>query len=164
MSASYTTVSLMLMTVPVVSSRTVVTSAELNNFAERGESIINARIGARYALPLTQRVPVLETVATDLACYFFLSRRVFTQEKRNDSVWVDRYKESMDLLDKIADGDMALTAADGGLIPARTDVHEMWSNTKDYHPTMTEDLTALHVQDKDKIEDLRDARDQGVGE
>lgn len=164
MSASYTTVSLMLMTIPVVSSRTNATSAELDQFASRGESLINARIGARYALPLTQRVPVLETIATDLAVYFFLSRRVFTQEKRNDSMWVDRYKESMEFLDKIADGDMALTAADGGLIAARTDIHEMWSNTKDYHPTMTEDLTELQIQDKDKIDDLRDARDQSVGQ
>ncbi len=152
----------MLLTVPVVSSRTNATSAELDQFAQRGESIINARIGARYALPLTQRVPVLETIATDLACYFFLSRRVFTQEKRNDSVWVDRYKESLDLLDKIAEGDMALTTDTGGLISARTDIHEMWSNTRDYHPTMTEDLIELQIQDEDKINDLRDARDQSI--
>lgn len=157
---TYSTVSLCLMTLPSVTSRTNVTSAELAQFIDRGESIINAKIGALYNLPLGVRVPLLETIATDLGCYYFLSRRVFTQEKRNDSVWPDRYKESLMLLDKIANGELTLITESGGIISARTDVHETWSNTMDYHPTMTEDYQELMVVDGDKIDDLRSEREQ----
>lgn len=163
MSASYTTVSLMLMTYPAITSRTNVSSAELDRFAQLGEGIINAHLAARYTLPFSfGYVPQpLETIATSLGSYFFLSRRVFTQEKRNESSWVTAlYKESMDLLKMIKDGELALTGPDGSIINSRTDIHETWSNTMDYHPTMTEDYEELMVVDADKIDDLRAEREQ----
>lgn len=155
---SYTTVSLMMLSMPFVGSRTNITSAEFAEFGGRAESVINAKIAKQYSLPLSQSVPLLETLATDIGCYYVLSRRVFTGEKKNDSEWPDRFKEAMNLLDDVASGKTPLIGADGGIVGARTDQNEAWSSTMDYEPVMTADEPVYQVEDEDRIEDIRDDR------
>lgn len=158
---SYSTVSEMLVTLPVVSSRTSATSAELAVFGERGETLMNATLAKRYVLPFAQVIPLLRTLSTDMACYQFLSRRVFTQERDNKSAWPDRFKESMETLGKIASGEIPLIGIDGGVIPESAAQIQIWSNTQDYEPAMTEDHVTAQIVDPDKIDDIRDERYEG---
>lgn len=133
---SFTSVSAMLNTLPGVSSSTNATSAQLMLFAERAESVISAKLAKRYAIPFTatfQPTSILHDIATDLACYKFLTRRVFTSERANKSEWPDRFKESMDLLDEIACGQIPLLDSSGGLIPESGQI-VIWSNTMHCRP------------------------------
>lgn len=155
---TYSTVSHMLATVPVVSSRTNANSADLNGFLKRAEGIMDSRLARRYALPLVGSYQILNHVATDLSVYFFLTRRVFTQEKANESSWPDRFKESFGLLQEIADGVIPLVGEDGVVAPVSEALMDVWSNTLAYNATMTEDDPLNQFIDEDKIDDIRDAR------
>lgn len=156
----YTTTSLMLLTLPAIGSRTNITSAHLSEFARRAESVINAKLGKLYTVPFSATPPVIEHIATEIGLYYALSRRVFTQEKKNQSEWVTGFKEAFKLLDDIASGAVTLIDSAGAIIAASTAVQEVWSNTSDYLPTITEDSEILHDIDPDKIDDLRQDRDQ----
>lgn len=162
----FTTVSAMCVLLPNVSSSTNATSAQLCLFAQDAEGIMNAKLSKLYALPFTFVVPVghiLHSIATDLACYRFLTRRVFTSERANKSDWPDKFREAMDLLDEIVAGEIPLLDSSASLIPASTAQIHVWSNTMDYHPTMTEDDVGSQFVDEDKIWDIRDDRRLGVG-
>lgn len=156
---SFTTVSAMLVTLPGISSSTNATSAQLAVFAERAESVMNAKLARLYTIPFASPPPkVLETIATELAVYSFLTRRVFTQEKQNNSAWPDRYREAMELLDEIVAGEVPLITASGAVIPSTTAQQQIWSNTMTFHPTITEDDEVHQFVDDDKVRDIRDDR------
>lgn len=155
---TFTTVSLMMVTLPAVGSRTSVTSSDLAVFAGRAEATMTAKWAALYSFPLPTS-PFVETLATDYACYLLLSRRIFTTERQNDSAWVERFKESIEDIDKVASGEITLVDSAGGII-ARTDTEmRPWSNNQNYLPTMTEDDNRNQLKDPDKIDDLRAERD-----
>jgi hypothetical protein len=161
---SFTTVSAMLVTLPGISSSTNATSAQLAIFAERAESVMNAKLAKSFTLPFAGRVPVLETIATKQALCEFLTSRVFTQERQNNSEWPDRLcKESMELLDKIVLGEVPLLYSSGGLIAGSTAQSQIWSNTMGYRPTMTEDDERNQVVDRWKIKDIQADRAGAVG-
>ena len=155
---SYTTVGVLYVMLPAIGSKTNVTSSELLVFGAQAQTIVNAKIGKRYALPLTNVVPLLETITTDIALYRFLSLRVFTQESKNKSEWPEKYKETMGLLDDIADGTMPLITNSGSLLSQSETSNEAWSNTMDYAPSMTDDNTLNQIDDIDKLNDIKDAR------
>lgn len=155
---SWTTVSLMLMTLPAVNSRTSADSATIANFAGRAEATMRAKWADKYTFPLAPS-PYVETLATDYACYLLLTRRIFTTERQNDSPWVDRFKEALDDIDKVASGEISLVDS-AGVIIARSDSTERpWSNTMGYLPTTTEDDVRSQVTDPNKIEDIKSERD-----
>lgn len=163
---SYTTVSAMLVLLPNVSSSTNASSAHLSLFAQDAEGLMNAKLSKTYALPFTFVVPaghVLRSIATDLACYRFLTRRVFTSERANKSEWPDRFREAMDLLDEIVSGGIPLLDSSGGVIPASISQSQIWSNTMNFQPTMTEDSEEVQFVDEDKIRTIRDDRNQFIG-
>jgi hypothetical protein len=61
---SFTTVSEMLVTLLGISSSTNATSAQLAVFAQRAESVMNAKLAKAFVLPFAGRVPVLETTSS----------------------------------------------------------------------------------------------------
>lgn len=156
----YSTVSGMMLSLPAVASRTNITSSNMYAFLVRGQSIIDAKIARLYPLPLTSTIPILEPINSDLAVYLML-RRFFTQEKSNDSAWVDRYKDAMGLLDEIASGEIPLLDANGTIVSGNTNLFEIWTNNIDFQPTMTEDATFLQEVDPDKIREIRIERSGG---
>lgn len=155
---SYTTVSLMFVTLPDLGSVTTLSSLQLATFAGQGEALINAKISPMYSLPMTVEVPILQAIATDIAIYNVLTRRLFTSKQLETSPWPDRYKESLSILDKIADGTIPLVTASGAVLGGRTDQAEVYSTTKDSVPTFWEGPTEDHIQDADKIESEADRR------
>lgn len=155
---SYTSISKMLSILPDLGSVTTLTSAQLFEFAGQAESEINAALVKKYSLPLSGEVPILTTLATDIAIYKVLTRRLFTSERLAASPWPDRYKEAVAQLDKIAAGDLMLVDASGTAIGDRTDLAETFSTTQNYVPTMWEGPTPDHVIDPQKIKDEADRR------
>ncbi len=155
---SWTTVSLMMMTLPAVSSRTSVDSATMSNFAGRAEATMRAKWADRYSFPLAPS-PFVEALSTDYACYLLLSRRIFTTERQNDSAWVDRFKEALDDIEKVASGDISLVDSAGAIIERADSLERPWSSTTNYLPTMTEDDPRSQVVDPNKIEDIQSERE-----
>ena len=89
-----------------------------------------------------------------------LARRVFTQERMKESTWPQVFKEALGQLEEIAKGSIQLVGSDGTLVPTLSGNREMWSNTKDYHPTFVDGLSDLdQFHDPDKIDDLEDDKD-----
>lgn len=154
---SYTTVSLMQMTLAEVGSISTMTDSVLLLHAGAAENYINAKISKRYSLPFTQSVPLLETLATDLAIYRVITGRIVVNKEHP---WFSRYKDALGVLDEIAEGSLPLITNSGEELAGRSDSSmQVWSNTKGYTPTHWEGDWSLHKQDPDKLEDEADARD-----
>ena len=124
--------------------------------AGRAEALINAKIAKRYSIPISGQIPLLETLATDLAIYNVLTSRIVIKAEHP---WFQRYKNSLDILDQIADGKLALIDSAGNIQTGREDVTELTSSTRGYAPTFWEGPDTLQIQDEDKMEDESDARD-----
>lgn len=154
----YTSVSLMLLTLPNV-SLTSVTSAHLCQFAAYGESLIDTKLSKRYVIPLTGTFPILETIATDLGLYYLLSRRIFTKERMNNSEWPDRFKESVELICDIGNGKWPLINNSGTVVAGRNDLAEAFSDKQDFIPTFFEGPETLTEPDQEKIREELDDRD-----
>lgn len=160
MALKYTTVSRMLSVLPMVGSVSNLSSSDIVNlFAIPAESIIDGYLIRHYTLPIAGTIPILQALADDISLYRILSRRVFTQEKLQDSVWPDRFKEAEEMLQKIADGEILLVDSNGNLISARTDLADVRSNTDSYLPTFHEGSIGEHIQDPNKMTDIHDDRD-----
>ena len=158
---TYTDVSRCYATVPAVGSATSVQSNEMAFFIENAEGIINAKLAKLYTVPVlinSVAPPVLTAIATDLALYRALALRMFTQEQINKSVWPDRFKEAMELLDEIAAGEMLLVAS-GSVLETDSSRIKLESNTQGYTPTFNEDSFLQSTQDPDKLDDIANDRD-----
>ena len=149
----------MLAAEPMVGSLTTITSAHLAQFADDAEALIDGRIVRNYNVNFSSAPIQLVALATDLALYNVLAKRIFTQERLQQSGCVDRFKESMLEVQKVADGSSILTTSSGDIIAARTEVAELDSNTRTYLQTFHEGPIGSEVQDKDKIDDLLSDRE-----
>jgi phage gp36-like protein len=156
--ADYTNVTLLKQTLPMLNSVTTVQSADLARVITAAESVMNAKLARTYTVPVVPTPPVLETIATDLTLYRLLAMRFYTTEQMNNSVWPDRFKESMELVDKIASGEMPLITASGTTVSATVGNTAMYSSTELYQQTMTEDCPELSSVDPEKIIDTRALR------
>ena len=155
---SYTTVSLMAMTLPDIGSITTLTSAHIALYAGMAQTMVDAKIARFYTLPFTVEVPKLQEITTELGLYYLLTRRIFTAQVPNNSTWPDRYREAMAQLDAIAAGELLLVDSSGTVIAGRTDIAEVFSTTMNYVPTFHEGPWSLQIQDADKIEDELERR------
>ncbi len=145
---------------PMIGSLSDLTSAQLvSAFIDPAEGEMDSRLSRRYNVPVLGTIPILQGIADDLAIYRVLSRRVFTQDQLKNSVWPDRFKESLDLLIEISKGEVQLVDSDGALVAQKTDVAEAVSSTEGYLPTFHEGGSWLdQVKDPDKVDDLLDER------
>lgn len=156
---SYTSIPLMQTRFPEIGSLTTLSSAALLTFAGDAEAMINAKLARYYTIPFTVLVPQLQTIATDMAVYLLMSRRLFTKEQINDSPWVDRYKEVLKELDDMAVGKTVLVDSSGQVLAGRTDIAEAYSSTMTYTPTFGEGPIENQTQDQDKLDAEDAARD-----
>lgn len=154
LTVSYTSVELVLTTLPEVGSITTVTSNIIAHFAGRAEAEINARIGVRYQLPLSVDVPILTALATDLAIYYLMGRKPLVGAQSKADPWFAKFKEGRDLLMDIVDGKIELLTAAGAAVTQRTDRDRFYSTTDDYLPTFFEGgVPEDWTQDPDKTTD-----------
>ena len=158
---SYTTVTQILQTLSALGSISTLNNSLLLLHAGQAEALINAKIAKRYTLPLTQSVPILETLATDIAIYNVLTTRISLKTEVGQHPWFQRFKMALDTLDDIVNGDVVLVGTQGTIVEDRSDLTEMYSTTMTYKPTTYEGPVELQDKDPDKVKDNLDARDLG---
>lgn len=157
----YTTVDNVYQGYPTVGSITTITSIVISSlFIVQVEAMINSKISKLYSVPVAGSPPLLEMIARDITMYRLLSRRMYPQERASNSDWPDRFKESMALLDQIADGEMPLLTASGTAIAQLSTTGAVpWSNTQAYTPTFLDDGDDVGaVIDPDKQDDASGLR------
>lgn len=137
-----------------------VTSNEVSSvFISDAESFINAHLAKRYVVPVTPE-PLITMLASDLAIFNMMAEKLgevpdFMQK---------RYDRAIDMLKKLVEGDMILTAS--GTTIVTTGDNFAWSSTESYHGIFSPVLDPLdQAVDQDWIDDDRAARvgDIGVG-
>ncbi len=158
MGVTYTDVDRVFDTLPDLKTDTDLTSAHMVIFIEDAEADINAKLRSKYDVPVLGEVPLLKSIATDCSIYRVLSRRIFTQERLENSVWPDRYKECVETLDALAKGELTLVDSAGTIISADTTAESFQSTTKGDHQTFWEGGDFEQIQDSDKISDERNRR------
>jgi phage gp36-like protein len=126
LTTSYTSVENLLRVLPDIGSVTTLASAHLTFFIGQAEAIINGRISQRYALPLSAVPQQLESVATDIAIYYLLAKRLYTGKQLEASPWPDRYKEALETLGEIAEGAITLTDTAGTVLAGRSDIAQVY--------------------------------------
>lgn len=156
MISSYTNVAAIQAFFPAVGSATLVTSATIFSYIEDVTNEIDALVGRRYELPLSG-AQLLQSIAKRMATYDLITIRLmneFGKEAMKDNPFFDRLKEAREQLKAIGEGTQLLYDSSGSLIAQRTDIVEVWSNTKDQNPTFHEASQYDTVQDPDKIEGI----------
>lgn len=159
---SYTSVQLILQAVPEIGSISTVTSLVVAHYAGRAEAELNARVGLRYTLPLASCPPLLTALATDLACYYLLTRKPLVGNQTKGDAWFDKFKEARDTVKELVEGKIELLDADGSAsYTARTDNNHFYSNTMGYLPTFFDGATGPEEfeLDSDKTTDDLNDRD-----
>lgn len=156
--AFYTSVSNLILTTPAVNSIAAITSAAMVHYIDRVEGLINAKLSKRYTIPLSNNIPLLSMIATDLAIYEIVAKRGLTKTSDTENDWPSRFKEANSLLDDIANGNISLATSSGDIISLST-ASIPYSNTMDYVPTFGEDDFEQSMQDQDKLDDIADDRD-----
>lgn len=129
---SYSTVAKIHDVYPMIGSVTNITSAHVAGAIGAEQAFVDAKLGARYAIPFSPVPPLVETIVTDLATYRLLTQRVFTQERMNESAWPDAFARGVGLLDALAAGSMSLVSGSGTVIGESTAGGiggEVWSST-----------------------------------
>jgi phage gp36-like protein len=113
-------------------------AARFSRHIDRAESMVNAAVGRRYALPFivatttTNVPPLLRTLTEDIATYYAL-RGSFSQDGKVKNPYLVEYESAIKLLKEIAAGTMPLTYTDGSEVPANSS-NLFLSSTKDYVP------------------------------
>ncbi len=155
---SYSTVSLMMLTLPAAMSLTNVQSAHFAHYGGQAQALVSAKLAKFYSMPLTQEVPILQAITTDISLYYLLVKRVFTGERMNKSEWPDRFKMAMDILDDISTGKLPLLDSAGVLVTGRGDIAEVWTNNKGYRPTFHDGEWESMAQDPNMLDDIESER------
>lgn len=149
---NYTNVLELLRTLPMVGSVTTIMSSDMCGFIGDAETFVDAKISTGYTVPVAGSPPILRLLSTDIALYRLLTRRVFTQEQINKSDWPDRYKEALETLDQIAEGEIPLLTSSGAQIDGVTTGSGVpTSNTMNLIPTMNERPVESQQVDPEKL-------------
>ena len=119
------------------------------------DNIINSKLGSRYVVPFTTTPPIIVTIATDIAAYYTM-RALFTSDSQNKNEWTATYKESIKMLDEIAEGRVPVVDASGNELPHKT--QSLSSNTQDFHTTFDMDNLDNSVIDNDLIDEIQGAK------
>lgn len=145
---------------PYIASGTNVSSAFVAAYIGRNQAKVDGALARRYTVPFGANSvpPLVNVITTELACYDLVAKSELASQGAPDSPWPDRWKEAMDLLEQLANGDMLLVMSGGGVIPQTTTQAATWSSTSAYQPTFSELDPALSVVDPNKLTDESDAR------
>ena len=122
---SYSTVSSILTLFPNLPQTTTangysVTAAVILPHISRADNVINGKISGRYDVKnFTVSVPpLLKTISEDITSYFSF-RSFYSSDSQNVNEWTDRFKEAVEILNEIRDGDVDLVDSIGDVIGER---------------------------------------------
>ena len=101
------------------------------------------------ALDALEAVPaIIKSLAEDIASYFVM-RGLYSGNTPSINVWIEKYKEAIKTLEKIAEGTLQIEGI-------TVDVGAIQSSTKDYKRTFDERDETNWNLDPNKLEDLAD--------
>lgn len=151
---SYASVSDVYGCLTFIGSSTNVSSSLIANHGGRVQSIIDAKLGKNYAVPFSAVPPIVNTLCTDLTCYYVLAGTAILANTLKDSPWPQVYKDSMKMLDQLASGEMALISGSGTVIADIASTNEtIFSNTQNYNQTFQELDFEISEIDPMKVDD-----------
>ncbi len=139
------------------------TTTLIDEHINRADNVINAKIAQRYAVGSFNTSgsvpPLLKTISEDIASYFTF-RSEFGGDNQNDNEWTDKFKDAIELLDQLREGDIDLVNTTGSIIDERTTsaVDIISSTHIDYQPFFDEDSVTSWKVDDDKISSIEDNR------
>lgn len=161
MPITITSTGMLLTAQPLLASASAITSAQLALHLAQAEALVWAAASARYNIATLQAPvvpPLLESICIDLACYGVLVKQAIIANTLEDSPWPDRYKESMELLTQVAEGDLKLLSGSNTVIAAGASTYTYGFSSNDYLPTFTELPSEYNRLDPEKEADLIDER------
>jgi len=127
---------------------------QIEQAAGEAEAEINGHLAKLYKLPLTVAVPLLTTVATEMAVYKIFASKSFSAPPRPvEAAWVERYRSAIAILLKLATGEMVLVGVDGAVVPPLANIASAWSSKMQYTPTFGEGADQGFFVDRSKLED-----------
>ena len=158
-----TTITLLLPGLPQTTSAAghSTTIAVIEQHIARADNVINGKIALRYNVSSFSTLvpPLLKTISEDITSYYSY-RSFFSSDNQNFNEWTDKYKQAMELLEDLREGDMDLVDSSGDIITEVTTsaVDKIESTTQDYQPFFDEDEVTDWNVDSDKLDNIRDDR------
>jgi len=156
MTAVYTSVTRINSAFPSLSSVTNITSAIIDQYATDVEAEIDARIIARYTLPLSSVPPILAAIATRETIYRVTVQRALIQfppAQQGRHPLQQQHIDDQKLINDIVKGDLSLVASGGTEIAPSLAKQEIYSTTMTYVPTFSEGSQMDQIQDTTKLDD-----------
>jgi hypothetical protein len=121
------------------------------------EGVVDAYLASRYVVPLATS-PLITKITCDIAIYDLGVDRM----PRIPEWMQKRYDMSIQLLEKLRDGDMLLNPQ--SYTTVTTGDNEAWSSTASYHPVFSPVLKDIEQsEDRDFVDYERDARSSDIG-
>lgn len=142
----------------IVGSENVqVTSLDVASiFITDAESIIDAIVGKKYAVPLNPVPSFITKVAADIAIFNILMEHM----PGSPDYFKPRYDMAMELLRSITSGDLIINSG----TTLTTGDQEAWATTQDYHSVFSPVLSPEEqTVDKDRVDADVDAREGDIG-
>lgn len=143
--ASYATVTDVLGRYPPIGSVSAVTSAHIAEAIGAEQAMVDAQLGARFAVPFAPTPPVIQAIVADLATYRIISTRAMLPEGR-DAPFAEAFRRAGALLSALAAGSASLMGTTSGAVVAAAG-GAVWSTVSVRTPTFTgqewEDVSTL---------------------
>ncbi|GAF78649.1 unnamed protein product [marine sediment metagenome] len=143
------------------SSGYTATVALVDRHLTRAENLVNGTIGVRYEVPFSQGAcpPMLTTIVEDIVSYYTL-RSFFSKDNQNENDYTDEFKDAVEQLKAIRDGDVSLVSTTGSLTPERpvTEDLDLSSNVTDKQSFFDKDEPTSWHFDEDLLDDIRGNR------
>ena len=137
-------------------------SAVVLSFIDHAENEINAKVSAKYALPVSNGCPILATLALREAIFRIAIQRGlvhFPPAVQGRAPLAVQHEMDQELLDQIMSGKVNLLDNSLAVIAvSTTERGEIYSTTMDYNPTFHEGARLDQVLDTDKLDDIDAAR------
>lgn len=103
-----------------------ITDSQINDWINKGDSIIDSYCASKYAVPFTTVPPLIVTLSKELATFFFFRDQDRAEELRKN-IWA----RVRDILKAIKEGSQKLILEDGTPVQMlSTQVDAPWSNRR----------------------------------
>ena len=113
---------------------------------------MHSRLANYYTVPFSSNNWTAKHIAIELT----YARIAPVKDDQRDKIRQD----ALDLIQALIDGSASMITDSGDTISLSSSNSPIYSSEEDYHPIFTVDDPEYWVADEDKIDDLRDERDQ----
>lgn len=130
--------------------------SEIDAYISEAEALVNSKLSARYSVPFSETIPPIIKYITGRVTVYNILLTEYTQDAINDSAWVEQYKDALDMLTRIADGESNLVDSEGNDLISGSTIETYHG---DYTPIFGLDDYLEQSVDSDLLDDLENDRD-----